>query len=333
MKDFMISSISILFILIGVLGGMLYFAIHMPGKSFTGVPPRLNEEQRLLAKNLSNHVWQLAEKIGERHHELPAALDAAASYIENNLKQAGYNPYLQVFGEEQQFSNIVAELYGVGSANEIIVVGAHYDTVWMTPGADDNASGVSALLEIARLMGSNKFNRTVRFVAFANEEEPFYFTNNMGSLMHAERAADNGEKIIAMFSLEMLGYFSDIKGSQLYPRPFNWFYPDTANFIAFVGNLSSRRLLYDTIKLFREFTFFPSEGLAAPEAFVPDVRRSDHASFWSAGFPALMVTDTAGYRNPGYHNVGDVPRTLDYEKMARVVYGLGKVIEKLADQH
>jgi Zn-dependent M28 family amino/carboxypeptidase len=151
--------------------------------------------------------------------------------------------------------------------------------------------------------------------------------------VYAERAADHNEKIVAMLSLEMLGYFSDIKGSQLYPRPFNWFYPDTANFIAFVSNLSSRRLLYDTIKLFREFTYFPSEGLAAPEAFFPDVRRSDHASFWSAGFPALMVTDTAGYRNPGYHNVGDVPRTLDYEKMARVVYGLEKVIETLADQH
>jgi hypothetical protein len=332
MKDFVISSICILFIIIAALGAMLYFAIHMPGKSFTGVPPKLNEEQRLLAKNLSNHVWYLADEIGERHHELPVEMGAAVSYIENNLKQAGYNPYFQIFGEEQQFSNIIAEIYGIGSTDEIIVVGAHYDTVWMSPGADDNASGVSALLEIARLLGSKKFNRTVRFVAFANEEEPFYFSKNMGSLMHAERAADKGEKIIAMFSLEMLGYFSDLKGSQLYPRPFNWFYPDTANFIAFVGNFFSRKLLYDTIKQFREVTFFPSEGLAAPEALVPDVRRSDHASFWSAGFPALMVTDTAGYRNPGYHNVGDVPRTLDYEKMARVVSGLKKVIEKLADE-
>ncbi|OGT31071.1 MAG: hypothetical protein A2W28_10670 [Gammaproteobacteria bacterium RBG_16_51_14] len=332
MKDFIINCIGILLILVIVPGGMLYFAVHMPGESFTGMSPELNEEQQLLAENLSVHVRKLAEEIGERHHELPVALEAAANYIENNFIQTGYQPYLQVFGEKQQFRNIVAELYGNASADEIIVVGAHYDTVWMTPGADDNASGVAGMLEIARLLKDRNFNRTIRFVAFANEEDPFYFTGNMGSLYHAKRARDHGENIVAMFSLEMLGYYSDVKGSQLYPRPLIWFYPDKAKFIAFIGNLPSHSLLYDTIGLFRKHTHFPSEGLAAPEAIIPDVRRSDHSAFWSVGYPALMVTDTAGFRNPGYHNVGDVPRTLDYEKMARVVDGLGKVIEALADQ-
>ena len=332
MKDFIINSLGILILLSIVLGGVLYMAVHMPGKSFEGVLLRLNAEKRQLAENLSRHVWELAEVVGERHHEKPAALDAAAYYIEHNFRGSGYNPYLQEFGEEKQFRNIVAELYGNGPVNEIIVVGAHYDTVWMTPGADDNASGVSVMLEIARLMSGKKFNKTVRFVAFANEEHPFYLTDKMGSLIHARRAWDHGENITAMLSLEMLGYYSDLKKSQFYPRPFKWFYPDQGNFIAFVSNLTSRKLLYDTIGLFREFARFPSEGLAAPEALVPDIRRSDHAAFWSVGYPALMVTDTAGFRNPAYHNVGDVPRTLDYEKMARVVNGLESVIEALANQ-
>ena len=154
----------------------------------------------------------------------------------------------------------------------------------------------------------------------------------MGSLYHAKRAYDRTESIMAMISLEMLGYYSSEPESQNYPRPFNFFYPDTANFVAFVSNLASRSLLRFSLQAFREIGEFPSEGLAAPTALVPDVRRSDQAAFWRYGYPAFMVTDTAAYRNYAYHNVGDVPNSLDYASMARVTTGLVHVIKQLADK-
>ena len=240
-------------------------------------------------------------------------------------------PYLEEFGDKLQYRNIIAEHYGSTVADEVIIVGAHYDTVWMTPGADDNASGVAVMLELARLLKQKQLKRSVRFIAFANEESPHYMRDSMGSLYHAKRAYDRQENIKFMISLEMLGYYSDKPDSQSYPSPFSWFYPSTANFIAFVSDFNSRRYLRESIRLFRETKQFPSEGITAPVALVPDVRRSDQAAFWRYGYPGFMVTDTMGYRNYAYHSVGDVPNSLDYDAMARVTSGLLHIIETLAN--
>lgn len=317
-----------------ILAGSAFFAsmIIMPGKNPAGELPSLTAGQQQSANAMREVVETLATEIGERHHEAPAAYQQAADYIYAAFKQNGLTPYTEIFGDKEQYQNIVAEHYGREIPDQVIVVGAHYDTVWMTPGADDNASGVAVMLELAKKIANMSLKRSVRFVAFANEEYPFFFTRDMGSLHHARQASERGENIQAMFSLEMLGYYSDEPESQNYPKPFKWLYPDTANFVAFVSNYKSRGLLLDSIKLFRDSGQFPAEGMAAPVMLVRDVRRSDQAAFWRYGYPAVMITDTAGFRNFGYHNVSDVPASLNYEHMARVMTGLLELLVSLANR-
>ncbi len=326
----LVKSVGLLVFSTSFLAIALYLSIKMPERSYQGDLPDLSEQQLFLSKKLRDHVWFLAEEIGERQYKKSGSLDLAADYIEKQLLSTNLVPYHQEFGDKSEYRNVIAEHYGREKPDEIIVVGAHYDTVWFTPGADDNASGVAALIEMARALAEISLSKTVRFVAFANEEHPFFLTNKMGSLVHAKRAAEREERIQAMLSLEMLGYYSDEPNSQEYPRPLRWFYPRTANFIAFISNFGSRGLLHRIIASFRKTTPFPTEGLAAPLVLVPDIRRSDHAAFWAYGYQAIMVTDTAVFRNTGYHNVGDVPRSLNYEKMSRVVSGLIEVVKVLA---
>jgi hypothetical protein len=311
----------------GALGALAYLCLHMPGASHAGALPPLSAGQLALRDRLRAHVHVLAEAIGERHRHRRQSLNAAADYITAQFEGMGLVPSQQVFGEG--FRNVVVDLYGRGRRDEIIVVGAHYDTVTMTPGADDNASGVAGLLELARLLGERPLQRSIRLIAFTNEETDFG-RDEMGSRVAARLSRDRGENIVAMFSLEMIGYYSDEPRSQWYPRRIRRFYPERGNFIGFVANLRSRALLVESLAAFRRHARFPSEGMAAPEWLVRDVRRSDHASYWDHAFPGVMITDTANFRNPGYHNVGDVARTLDYDAMARVVDGLGATLAELA---
>jgi Zn-dependent M28 family amino/carboxypeptidase len=199
------------------------------------------------------------------------------------------------------------------------VVGAHYDTVPGSPGADDNASGVAVLIELSRMV------RGVRFVAFANEEAPYFLTAEMGSFAYAR---DRASGVRAMFSLEMLGYYDDTPGSQRYPPPLGLFYPDRGNFIAFVADLSCMRLVRRAASEFRKNSAFPCEWLAAP-SLVPGLSWSDHWSFRKHGIPAVMVTDTAFYRYPHYHLPSDTPEKLDYERMARVTMGLARMLKEM----
>jgi Zn-dependent M28 family amino/carboxypeptidase len=159
---------------------------------------------------------------------------------------------------------------------------------------------------------------------------PYFQTRNMGSRVYASRSRQRGEKIIAMLSLETIGYYSDRKGSQKYPVPFGFFYPDTGNFIGFVSNLRSRKLMFDMVSSFRN-TKMPSEGIAAPR-WIPGIGWSDHWSFWKEGYKAVMITDTAPYRYPFYHTSQDTWEKLDYDRMARVVVGVVKVVSDLSEQ-
>ena len=214
---------------------------------------------------------------------------------------------------------------------EIIVIGAHYDSVFGSPGANDNGDRVAATLALARRFASAKPKHTLRFVAFVNEEPPYFLSGEMGSLVYARRCKERGDKISAMISLETIGYFSDAPHSQTYPSPgLGVFYPKVGNFIGFVSNVKSRPLLRRVIALFRKHAKIPSEGAALP-AFIPGVSWSDQWSFWQQGYPAIMVTDTAPFRYPYYHSSNDTPDKLDYDRFTLVVSGMEKVIEKLTN--
>lgn len=303
----------------------------MPGKTHIGPLPPLRADEVQIRDRLAAHVQVLAGDIGERNLWRYPALLAAADYIEDRFAQQGYQTWEEPYQSRGQVvRNLIAEKPGTsGPPGEIILVGAHYDSVQGSPGANDNASGVAALLELARLLADVSLPRTVRFVAFVNEEPPFSYGPQMGSLVHAQRARERGERIAAMLSLETIGYYSDVPGSQQYPFPLSAFYPDTAHFIGFVGNLTSRVLVRSALGIFRNTTAFPAEGAAVP-AWIRGVGWSDHWSFWQQGYPAFMVTDTAFFRYAHYHTNGDTPEKVDYDRMARVVAGLARVIDGLS---
>ena len=304
--------------------------VQMPGSSFSGPFSPLSVNEETTRQHLEDHVRVLAAEIGERNDMTYAALDDAATYIDSVLTDIGFDVASQQFDvATQTFRNLEATLPGEGLADEIIVVGGHYDAVEGSPGANDNASGTAAVLELARLLSTERFARTIRFVAFANEEPPFFNTDFMGSRAYAERSARSGENIVAMISLETIGFYSSEPGSQRYPPPFSLFYPDRGDFIGFVGNPASRRLVRRCIRVFRQKAHYPSQGVAAP-SWIPGVNWSDHASFWLHGYQAIMISDTAPFRYPHYHTKEDTADKLDYSRMARVVIGVAHVLRELA---
>jgi Zn-dependent M28 family amino/carboxypeptidase len=275
-----------------------------------------------LAERLKKHVTTLAEAIGERNVLLPAALRAAEDYIAGEWRAQGYDVRrLAQSTHGVDCANLEIVLPGRRYPDESLVVGAHYDSVFGSPGADDNASGVAGLLELARLFRDEAPERTLRFVAFTNEEPPLFASRHMGSLVYARAARRRGDRIHCMVSLEMLGCYCDEPGSQHYPPLLQSFFPDRGNFIALVSNWRSRRVLRDLVAAFKAHSDFPVESLAAP-LLVPGIAASDHFSFWRQGYRALMVTDTAFYRNPWYHTAGDLPQHLNYQSFAQVVEGL-----------
>ena len=288
--------------------------------------------KRSLRERLRQHVEVLALKIGERHIRRPGALAAAARYIEEALARSGGRSVRPQFYEVHgiKCANLEVELPGVGRPREILLVGAHYDTVEGSPGADDNASGVAAMIEIAALLSRRRLRCTVRCVAFVNEEPPFFYSRKMGSAVYARAARSRGDDIKLMISLEMLGCYSARSMSQRYPPFLRFFYPDRGNFIAFISNLGSRHELARLHEAFCSQCTFPSERLASP-AIVPGVSWSDQRSFWRAGFPAVMVTDTAFYRYRHYHAPTDTPEKLDYAAMESVTAGLADAVTTLAN--
>jgi hypothetical protein len=326
-----------LLILLGVVVIMAWWKmIRMPGKGHQGPLPAADEQLLCLAAELRQDVTHLAEEIGERNVlRHPKELAQAADWIEAELVKLGSEVKRQKY-EISGVScfNLEAEILGATLPEEIVVIGAHYDSVTGTPGANDNGSGVAAMLGLARRFAQGRTERTLRFAAFVNEEPPYFQTEQMGSWVYARRCRQRNEKITAMLSLETIGYYSDSPDSQKYPPPFDLLYPSTGNFIAFVGNTRSADLVRQVVAAFRQHEQFPSEGGAPPEA-IPGVGFSDHWSFWQEGYPALMVTDTAMFRYPHYHEAEDTPEKIDFERMARVVRGLERVVAVLvgAEQH
>lgn len=293
-----------------------------------------HENNTELAERLRQHVDRLAGLIGPRHAGRPSALDAAASVVERELSQSGYVVQRQPYTvDDVEVANLIAELPGTWAASDILIVGAHYDTVETSPGADDNASGVAVMLEAARLLRGRHFGRTIRFVGFTCEEPPYFYTGDMGSQVYAYACRERGERIIGMLCLEMLGYFSDLPGTQQIPpqipRLLRWAFPHRGMFLAAVGNLRSWRLLGPFRRGFKRAVRFPLHSIVLPEA-LNAIRLSDNSSFWDQGYPALMLTDTSFLRNPHYHLPTDTPDTLDYAKMAQITLGIAGAVSWMA---
>lgn len=287
------------------------------------------KENTQLVERLEHHVYKLAHEIGDRSVYEYEKLDEAARYITEIFRSFGYNVEFQDYSVlNKKVKNIIATKIGMQKLEEIIIVGAHYDTCF-NPGADDNGSAVAGLLELAKFMSDKQINRSIKFIAFVNEEPPFFKSELMGSRVYARDAKARGEDIKAVLILESIGYYSDRPHSQQYPPIFGLFYPNKGNFIAIVGNLRSRQLAKEVVSNFKNYTRFPIESVVT-FGFIPGVDFSDHWSFWKEGYPAVMITDTAFYRNPNYHSSTDTYEKLDYESTAEAVKGLGGVLIELA---
>src|SRR5574337_1845151 len=286
--------------------------------------------QQISASRLRAHVERLAGEIGERNVSRPEALRAAADYIEAEWRRQSYQVIPHLYGlSGSQWANLEVTRPGSARPTEILLIGAHYDSVMGSPGANDNASGVAALLELSRLFADITPALTVRFVAFVNEEPPFFFTRRQGSVVYAKAARARGDAIRLMVSLETIGCYQDKPGSQRYPPLFRFFYQSRANFIAFVSNFPSRALMRRAAQAFRQRSDFPLEHVAT-FFFLPGVAWSDHWSFWRQGYPAFMVTDTAFYRYPYYHTSQDTPEKLVYPELTRLTAGLAETFATLA---
>lgn len=329
-----IKRLMVLFALIAAFLVWAYFSmIRMPGASFQGPLPPLTAAQASLAEELRADVEMLAGTIGRRNTYYSGGLDQAVAFLEQSLRETGCGEARRQTFRSMSLDvhNLEVEIPGDSMPGEIIIVGAHYDSVDDSPAANDNASGVAATLALARRFAAGMApKRTVRFVLFVNEEPPHFKTDEMGSLVYARACRERGENIVGMLSLETIGYYTDAPDSQAYPAaPIGWLYPGTGDFIGLVGDFGSRRLVRQGIGAFRAHARFPSEGAALPSS-IAGVDWSDHWAFWQCGYPAIMVTDSAYFRYPDYHERSDTPEKLDYPSMARVVEGLEAVIRELA---
>ncbi|WP_310488271.1 M28 family peptidase [Chamaesiphon sp. VAR_69_metabat_338] len=300
--------------------------VWMPGESYHQALPPLSAKEIELQIQLKRDVNALASTIGRRNSDNYQNLVAAQQFLDRELTQVGYKVREQKYTVEGKiYSNLEVEIPGSSLSEQILVIGGHYDSAFTSPGANDNATGAAAVLALAREFVGTKPQRTLRFVEFTNEEPPFFWTKNMGSLVYAQAAKERGDRIVGMFSLETLGYFTDTANSQKYPPPLSWLYPSQGNFIGLISDLDSRELLRNTIRSFRAQAKFPSEGAALPSA-IEGVGWSDHWSFWQQGYQALMITDTAPFRYPHYHTWADTADKIDFEKLARVTSGISKVV-------
>ena len=307
-----------------------WYALAVPGQPHAGpLPPATGDEQDI-AMRLKQHVVAIASVPHNVKHY--AALERAAQHIERTLEGLGYAVNRQVFSvADRPVRNIEVQREAQSAEAPSLVVGAHYNSYDIAPGANDNGSGVAAVLELARLLKQWQPQRVrLRLVLFVNEEPPYYRTPDMGSWRYAKLLSERGEKVHGMVSLETLGAFSETPGSQRYPVPFGLIFPSTANFIAFVGLPGSRSFLHEVMASFRQHTAFPSIGGTAADALVPGIGWSDHWAFRSFSYPAIMVTDTALFRYPHYHLPSDTPDKVDYERLARITKGLERVVREVA---
>jgi len=321
--------LSVYLSLVAGVSGFLGYATYMPGSS---APERghISEVQSRTSEQLREDVSRLSTEFARRNLDSPEVLREVQQYLSDRLASAARTSVVRekVPGPHGDSFNLIAEMDGIGSDEAWVILGAHYDTADHTPGANDNGTGTAALLALATRFAAQPVEKRLRFVLFANEEPPYFQTEAMGSLVHARGCRERGEEVEFMFALETLGYYSDEEGSQKYPPPFGLLYPSEGNFVAFVSNLENAKLVRKSVGAFRQTGLFPSDGAALP-GYIPGIGWSDHWSFWQVGYPALMVTDTAPYRDENYHQPSDTVEHLDFEALALVVDGIELSIRTL----
>src|SRR5215510_15804444 len=303
-------------VLAALLGGLAW--ISQP----IGWAPSAAPVERIDSRRLETHVRMLAETLAPRHWKRQDNLDRAAAYVGAQLAEAGARVTGQVYAVEGagRYRNVTGSFGPEGG--ERVLVGAHYDAAGPLPGADDNASGVAGLLELARLLGNRQLPMRVELVAYTLEEPPFFRSEQMGSAMHAKSLKREGAVVRVMFALEMIGYFSDARDSQHYPSSaFSLYYPTEGNFISVVGKIGDGMLVRRIKKAMTGATSLPVYSINATR-LIPGVDLSDHSSYWREGYPAVMITDTAFYRNSNYHTRDDTAERLDYRRMSQAVEGV-----------
>lgn len=291
------------------------------------------KEFKSIRDNLHLHVDTLSNEIGPRNSQYYPALLKTYHYIEQQMSK--YNSELSIQDyhyEKKDYHNLILEYQGNELPDEIIVIGAHYDTVLNSPGADDNASGIACLLELIRLLHQYQTKRTVRFVAFTLEEPPFFGTEQMGSYVYARSCRNKNENIVSMIALEMLGFYTEKRNSQKHPFSHaNQQYPDKGNFIALISNEKSHHLNKLFTSYIKETSLIEAHSYI-PNHYTPEIELSDHASFWKHDYPAFMITDTAFFRNPNYHEVNDNIETINFRYFTRLVFSLIHAIKRFDQQ-
>lgn len=313
---------------------VLAFVAVLVGAWFWLTQPLLSHAQAHAVRTvdparLEAHVRKLSVDLSPRDVGHPENLDRAGAYISSELMQAGGSVSEQGYRvENQSYRNLIAR-FGPDTP-ERIVVGAHYDAAGPMPGADDNASGVAGLIELARMLGAHQPSIRVELVAFSTEEPPYFGTTGMGSFVHAQSLKKENVSVRAMLSLEMIGCFSDVHGSQHFPAGIlSAFYPSTGNFIGVVGRVSDGLLARRVKRAMSQAAPLPVYSVSAP-SIIPGVDFSDQRNYWHNGYNALMITDTAFYRNLNYHTAHDTVEKLDYQRMAMVVEGVYAAITDLS---
>jgi hypothetical protein len=273
-------------------------------------------------QNLQTHVYKLSVELAPR--TFPENLDKTANYLREQWQLFGRVTHQAFQVDAETYQNLSIS-FGPTSSSRI-VIGAHYDAYNELAGADDNASGIAGLIELARLLSQLKLTKQVDLVAFTLEEPPFFRTHEMGSAVHVQELLASGTAVELMINLEMIGYYSDAANSQDFPFSLmKYVYGNRGDFIAIVGSLSEMGIVRQSKASMRSVMNLPVHSINAP-TLVPGIDFSDHSNYWQAGFPALMITDTAFYRNHAYHSAEDTWDRLDYEKMAEVVNGVAAII-------
>jgi Peptidase family M28 len=307
----------------------------MSDKQTTGPTCLLSPQPRMDAgisgDGLRRSIECLAHEIGERHVGAYTNLCRAADFIEQELRSACLSVGREIFTESRfvlDCANVIGEAKGTDQTLPTLVVGAHYDTVAGTPGANDNASGIAVMLELAKWTPARHFARTVRFVAFANEEEPYFDTPSMGSHVHAESCMHGETEIMGALVLECVGCFNAEAGSQRLPFPLSWWYPDRADFLMFVGDPASWRFVRRAKCAFSRGTDLRTFSMIAPMSYRP-ARLSDHFSFYRRGIPAVMISDTGPYRSNRYHRSTDTIDGIDFHRMESVVLGMKAMLQDI----
>jgi Zn-dependent M28 family amino/carboxypeptidase len=321
---------------------LLIGAVMMMTQPFVSTVYRITKMNTTIEESkLKAHVRFLSQDVYPRSFDHASKLDAAASYIKRELEAAGATVTEQaVIVQGEKFRNLIARFNPKNTPKDgaLLVIGAHYDAHGdsidaskagksatpqsQTPGADDNASGVAGLIELTRLLAKSPPSRPVELVAYTLEEPPNFRTPHMGSAWHAKRLLEAKQPIELMISLEMIGYFSDVQGSQSYPFPgMNLFYPSKGNYVSLVSRPKDWQHTRKLKALMAGATELPVYSINAP-AFIPGIDFSDHLNYWKHDMPAVMITDTAFHRNKEYHQSGDTYERLDYRRMAQVVQGV-----------